>query len=76
MVNGKKLSEEELEQINGGFLVKRGDLYYLVGNDGSVPGYCKSDLEYMIFTADLCDVSHEVISVEEYERRFNRKFVF
>ena len=44
--------------------------------DGKITGIVNADLNYIDFAAEMCDVSREVISVEEYERRFNRKFEF
>ena len=78
----EKLSEEELKQVTGGLIVEapsqNGTVYVLVAEmyDGKVTGIVNSDLNYIDFAAEMCDVSREVISVEEYERRFNRKFEF
>ena len=34
-------------------------------------GIVNTDLNYIDFAAEMCNVSREVISMEEYERRFN-----
>ena len=39
-------------------------------------GIVNTDLNYIDFAAEMCNVSREVISMEEYERRFNKKFEF
>jgi len=78
----EKLSEEDLKQVNGGLIVEapsqNGTVYVLVAEmgDGKVTGIVNADLDYIDFAAEMCNVSREVISVEEYEKRFNKKFEF
>ena len=80
--DAKKLDVEDLKQVNGGLIVRapteNGPVYVLVAEmyDGKITGIVNADLNYIDFAAEMCDVSREVITMEEYERRYNRKFEF
>ena len=69
------LSEEELQKIQGGLIVRSGKTYWVVNDtNGDVlqkGGDPYDDVPKAI--ADLFGVSKEIITPEEYEAKFGKK---
>ena len=76
-MNRNEMSQEEMDQINGGVIVDDGDgeKFWLVRQDGTViaptPGMQKA-----IEMAHTFNISTEVLTKEEYKKRFGRDLVW
>ena len=73
----KELSQSELEQVRGGLIVKDNNesKYWLIRQDGTVFAPAPS-LEKAKEFAKTLSLSTEVITKEEYVKRFGREFVW
>jgi len=74
-----ELTEEALEQVNGGVFVQTKNGWYHLMEDtrglylGSTP---IDDAENLHVYAENYHVSSEIITPEEYENRFHKRFIF
>ena len=69
----KKLTMEELEQVTGGVIVDIGeDVLYIVRQDGTVVGPAPKEMAESF--AKTLSVSTEIITGEDYQKRFGRPF--
>ena len=79
MAELKKLTGEDLEQVNGGVVVHTSDGWYHVMEDahgfylGSIP---IDDAEIAQMTAENHHVSSEIITPEEFKTRYHRPFMY
>ena len=77
MTDVKKISDQELEAVNGGVIVDDGDgqKFWLVRQDGTVispvPGKEKA-----IDFAKAYHISTQIMSKEEYTRHFGRELTW
>ena len=73
-MNRTALAMNDQEQVNGGYAVdgENGYFYSVDDNDGFV--YTKSNisLAYAVWACKMNGVSDEVISKEEYQKRFGK----
>ncbi len=76
-MNTKKteLTPEQLEAINGGIVVsdRENNKYYMVRQDGSVIAPAPSEEKAQEFIKQY-NLSPTVMTPEEYEKHFGRKF--
>ena len=72
----QELNLEQMEQIDGGVIVDTGDekQLYIVRQDGTVVGPAPKNMAESF--AKTLSVSTEVITAEEYEKRFGRPFIW
>ena len=70
-----ELSPEQLEAINGGIVVsdRVNNKYYMVKQDGSVIGPAPTEEKAQEFIKSY-NMSPTVMTLEEYELHFGRKF--
>ena len=69
----KELNLEQMEQVTGGVIVDTGEeKLYIVRQDGTVVGPAPKNMAESF--AKTLAVSMEVITAEEYEKRFGRPF--
>lgn len=72
-----KLSDEELKDVAGGLIVSADGKYYVVHDRLGVTFNSYTNYEQAREAALLqYGSSDEVISVREYEARYNRKFMY
>ena len=73
--NKMELSPEQLEEINGGIVVsdRENNKFYMVKQDGSVIGPAPSEEKAQEFIKSY-NLSTTVMTLEEYEQHFGRKF--
>ena len=68
------LTDDQMAKVNGGFAVdgENGYFYSVDDNDGFVYTKCNINIEYAVWACKMNGVSDEIISREEYERRFGK----
>ena len=70
----KELSIDQMDQVSGGFAVdgENGYFYSVDDNDGYVYTKCNINIQYAQWAAGMNGQSKEIISKEEYEKRFGK----
>ena len=69
-----QLTIDQMENVNGGYAVDGGNgKYYSVDdNDGYIYTECNINIEYAQWAAGMNGQSKEIITKEEYQKRFGR----
>lgn len=77
MENRKELNAAEMEKAAGGLVVRddRENKYWVVGQDGKVLGPAPDEKSAISF-AKTFNTSSNIITVEEYKKRFGRDLVW
>ena len=68
------LTTDQAAKINGGYAVdgENGKFYSVDDNDGYIYTECNINIQYAQWAAERNGQSREIITKEEYERRFGR----
>ena len=72
----KELTKEQMEKVNGGLAVdgKNGWFYSIDDNDGTILAENNMHILCAAAQAEVLGQSREVITIEEYEKRFGKPF--
>ena len=75
-LNKRELNAEETENVSGGFAVDGGDgMFYAVDDkNGYILTSCNINIQYAQWAAGMNGQSREIISKEEYQKRFGKPF--
>ncbi len=73
----KELTFEEMGKVSGGIVVvdDANKKYWVVGNDGSIIGPAPTKEQAISFSKAF-DISQEVITLEDYKKRFGHDLVW
>lgn len=71
----QEIAADQMAQVNGGYAVdgENGFFYSVDDNDGFVYTKCNVNIEYAVWACRKNGVSDEIISKEEYQRRFGKQ---
>ena len=73
----KELKLDDMAQVSGGLVVDNGtgDKYWIIRQDGTVIGPAPTLDDAVVF-AKVLNTSQDVITLEEYKKRFGRDLVW
>lgn len=74
MAEFEELTPEELENVSGGIVVKDGDVYMLLSDDGKLLKPGSLDVNKAKAMARQLGWSDEVVSPKEFVKRFGREY--
>ena len=70
----RELTAVQMAQVNGGYAVdgRNGKFYSVDDNDGFIYTECNINIQYAQWAAEMNGQSREIITKEEYAKRFGR----